>query len=181
MPRDYITNVHKRLGNRAWKGRSGRVCVASPNAAAARGDVAQASFDRKLSLSRDETSDLLSGRRTGRPHLAVTRTVRYAADISSSRNGQQMSTKSLQRRWQREIQVALLRRRAAMTCAVLPHPSTRAEWLLAGMIDIAVHHWGCAPPLDGGLRDHDHADSETDAAIPDEDDDIASLASQSSF
>ena len=43
----------------------------------------------------------------------------------------------------------------------------------------AVHHWGYAPPLDGGPRDHDHADSETDTAIPDDDDDIASLASQS--
>ena len=36
-----------------------------------------------------------------------------------------------------------------------------------------------SPPLDGGLGDHDHADSETDTAIPDDDDDIASLASQS--
>ena len=34
-----------------------------------------------------------------------------------------------------------------------------------------------SPPLDGGPGDHDHADSETDTAIPDDDDDIASLAS----
>ena len=63
-----------------------------------------------------------------------------------------------------------------MTRAVLPNPSARAEWL-ARIIDRAVHHWGYAPPLDRGLRDHDHADSETDTAIPDDDDDIASLAS----
>ena len=50
-----------------------------------------------------------------------------------------------------------------MTRAELPNPSARAEWLLAG-----------GP----GDHDHDHPDSETDTAIPD-DDDIASLASQS--
>ena len=32
--------------------------------------------------------------------------------------------------------------------------------------------------LDCGFGDHDHADSETDTAIPDDDDDIASFASQ---
>ena len=65
-----------------------------------------------------------------------------------------------------------------MTRAFLPNPSARAERLLAGIIDRAVHHWGDAPPLDGGPGDHDHTDSETDTAIPDDDDDIASLASQ---
>ena len=34
-----------------------------------------------------------------------------------------------------EIQIALLRRRTAMTRAVLPNPSARAEWLLAGLMD----------------------------------------------
>ena len=50
----------------------------------------------------------------GRPQPAVTRTLQYAADIASSRNGQQMLAKSLQHRWKHEIQIALLRRRAAM-------------------------------------------------------------------
>ena len=64
-----------------------------------------------------------------------------------------------------------------MARAVLPNPSARAEWLLfAGIFDGAVHHWGRVPALDGGSGDHDHADSETDTAIAD-DDDIASLAS----
>ena len=67
-----------------------------------------------------------------------------------------------------------------MTRAVLPNPSARAEWLLAGIIDRALHHWGHVLPLDGGLGDHDHVDSETDTAMPDDDDDIASLASQPS-
>ena len=40
-----------------------------------------------------------------------------------------------------------------------------------------LHHWGHVRPLDGGPCDHDHADSETDTAIPNDDDDIASLAS----
>ena len=69
--------------------------------------------------------------------LTVTRTLRHAADIASSRNRQQVSAKSLQRRWKHDIQVALLRRRAAMTRAVLPNLSARAEWLLAGIIDRA--------------------------------------------
>ena len=55
-----------------------------------------------------------------------------------------------------------------------PGPSARAEWLLAGIIDSALHHSGHVPPLDGGTGDHDHSDSETDTAIPDDDDDIAS-------
>ena len=118
----------------------------------------------------------------GRPLPAVTRTLQNAADIASSRNGQQMLANSLQHPWKHEIQTALLRRRAAMTRAVLPNPSARAKWLLAGLIDRALNHWGHVPPLGGGIGDNDHATSETDTAIPDDDDDhdIASLASQPS-
>ena len=64
-----------------------------------------------------------------------------------------------------------------MARAVLPNPSARAEWLFAGIIDKAQHHWGHVTALDGGPGERDHADSETDTAIPDDDDDIASLAS----
>ena len=63
-----------------------------------------------------------------------------------------------------------------MARAVLPNPSARSEWLLAGIIDRALDHWGHVPPLDGGPGDHENADSETDTAIPD--DDIASLSHQ---
>ena len=155
----------------------------SPHAAAARGD-AQESFDRKLSHYRNEIPDLrnrraftidLLFRRLTCDHPAVTRTLQYATDIASSRNGQQTPAKSLQCRWKHEIQIALLRRRAAVTWAVLPNPSARTEWLLACIIDRALHRWGHVPPLDGGPGDHDHADSETDTAIPDDDDDIQSI------
>ena len=165
------------------------MCVASSIAAAARGGAAQAAFDRELTHYRNEFGELRqqsihcrprkSGQWMGGPHPAVTRTLQCAADIASSRNGQQMSAKSLQSRWKHEIQIALLRRRAAMTRAVLPNPSARAEWLFAGIIDRAVHYWDRVPPLDGGIGDHDHADSETDTAIPDDDDDIASQPSAS--
>ena len=150
---------------------------------------AQAPFDRKLSHYRDEISDLrnqvvhyrpLVWTAHGRPHPAFTRTLQHAADIASNRKGQQMSAKSLQRRRKHEIQIALLRRRAAMTRAVLPNPSARAEWLFAGIIDRALHHWDHVLTLGGGNGDHDHADSETDTAMPDDDDDVASLASQPS-
>ena len=75
------------------------MCVASPNAAAAaRGDAAQAAFDRKLPHYRNEIPDLrhqgihlrlLVWTADGPPHPAVTRT-QCAADIASSRNGQKM-------------------------------------------------------------------------------------------
>ena len=160
------------------------VCVASSNAAAARGDAAQAAFDRRRSHYGNEISELrdqgihyrpLIWTADGRPHPAVTRTLQHAADIASSRNGQQMSAKSLQRRRTHEIQITLLRRRAAMTRADLPNSSVWAEWLLAGTRERALHRWGHVTPLHGGPRDHDCADCETDTAIPDDDDDIASL------
>ena len=105
------------------------VCVGSTKAAA------QAALDRKLSNYRQEIPDLcnqsiryrsLVWTADGRPHPAVTRTLQYAADTASSRNGQQMSAKSLQHRWKHEIQIALLRRRASVTRPVLPNPSARA-------------------------------------------------------
>ena len=67
-----------------------------------------------------------------------------------------------------------------MTRAILPNPSARDEWLLAGLIDRALNHWGAALPLDGG-EDDDDADTGTDTTTPVNDGvDIASLASQPS-
>ena len=100
----------------------------------------------------------------GRPHPEVTRTLQYAADIASCRNGQHMSAKSRQHRWRHDIQIALFRRRATMTQAVLPNPSARAEWLLARIIDRALSHWARALPLDERDDDGD-ADTGTDTAI----------------
>ena len=144
------------------------VCVASPNAAAARSD-AQATFDRKLTDYRNGTLDNhgihyrpLVWTADGRQ--AVTRTFQYAADIASSRNGQQMSAKSLQRRWKHELHIALVSLESSHDTAALPNPTAR-EWLLAGIIDRALHHWVNVPPFDCGIGDHDHADSETDTAI----------------
>ena len=159
------------------------VCVASSNAAAARGDAAQAAFDRKLSFNMHEIPDLRNQgihyrpfvwTADGRPHPAVTRTLQYAADIASSHNIQQMSAKSLQRSRKHEIEMALLRRRTAMTRPVLPNPSTRAECLLAGLIDRALSQWAPVPPLDGGDGDDD-AESGTDTTTPDDSEGIASL------
>ena len=66
--------------------------------------------------------------------------------------------------------------------AVLPNPSVRAEWLLVRLIDRALNRWGHAALLDGGDGEDDKVHSETDTALPDDDDDhnIASLASQPS-
>ena len=140
------------------------VCVASSIAAAARGETAQAASDRKLSHHRNEFVEL-------------TRTRQYAADIASSRNGQQMSAKSLQRRWKREIRIALPRRRADMARAVLPNPSARAEWLLAGFVDRSLHHWGHASLLTVDPATTTMPTPRLTQQLPDVDDDIASLAS----
>ena len=165
------------------------VCVASPNAAAARGDAAQAAPDRKRTHYQNETSELqnqgihhraLIWTADGRPRPAATRTLQYAAEIAANRNGQQMSAKSLQRRWKHEIQIALLRRRAAMSRVVLPNPSARSVRLLAGIVDTAVQHWGYALPLDGAPGNHDRqANSKSDTAVPDDDDDFTTVISQS--
>ena len=58
-----------------------------------------------------------------------------------------------------------------MTRAVLPNPSARVEWLFGGIIDGALHHWGHVLPLDGGIGYNNHADSETETAVPHDDDD----------
>ena len=75
------------------------MCVQPPNAAAAQVTQHKAAFDRKLSHYWQEIPDLrnqdihyrtLVWTADGRPHPAATRTLQYAADIASSRNGQQM-------------------------------------------------------------------------------------------
>ena len=64
-----------------------------------------------------------------------------------------------------------------MTRAVLPYPSARVEWLLAGFTDRVASHC-IAPPLDGGDDDGD-ADAGTDTTVPyDDSDDFASFTSQ---
>ena len=117
------------------------VCVASPIAAAAKGDAAESAFKRKLQKYKDDIPDLsragiifrpLIWTADGRPHPAVVRTLRHAADIAVTRNGQQASASQLVSRWKHSIQIAILRRRAAMMRAVLPAQTVREQWLLAG-------------------------------------------------
>ena len=117
------------------------VCVASPNAAAAAGDAAEAAFKRKLRRYRREIPQLraagivyrpLVWTADGRPHPAVTRTLAFAAELAATRSSQEVSAQALRARWRHEIQIALLRRRAAMTRAVLPRMAARDVWLLTG-------------------------------------------------
>lgn len=51
-------------------------------------------------------------------------------------------------RWNHEIQIALLRRRAAMTRAVLPSASSRERWLVTGAVDGDGAGTSRAAPLD---------------------------------
>ena len=92
------------------------------------------------------TIALLFGRRTDDRTRPSRERLSTHQTTASGRNGQQMSAKSLHRRWMHEIQIVLLRRRAAMARAVLPSPSARAEWLFAGIIGRAcLHHWRQSP------------------------------------
>ena len=138
------------------------VCVASPNAAAAMGDAAAAAFRRKLHRYRREISELAAANITfrplvwtadGRPHPAVTRTLQFAAQIAVTRNGQQTSAAALVGRWKHEIQIAILRRRAAMTRAVLPRSSAKQLWLLSGQPDRAEGEAERAVPLEEDMED----------------------------
>ena len=133
------------------------VCVASPNAAAALGDAAEAAFRRKLRRYRREIRELgtagiafrpLVWTADGRPHPAVMRTLRFAAEIAVTRNGQLATASSFVSRWKHEISIAILRRRAAMARAVLPRASAQELWLLAGQVDRAEGDDARLPPLD---------------------------------
>ena len=118
------------------------VCVASPNSAAAAGDAAEAAFRRKLGRYRQEIPQLrqagiiyrpLVWTSNGRPHPAVTRTLHFVAKQAANRTGQDAEAARMLARCNHEIQVAILRRRAAMTRAVLPRLSSSATLLLTGL------------------------------------------------
>jgi hypothetical protein len=158
------------------------VCVASPNAAGAQGDAAEAAFRRKLRRYRNEIPELASAgiafrplvwTADGRPHPAVTRTLRFAAELASSRGGHESSAQALMGRWRHEIQVAIQRRRAAMTRAVLPRANARANWLLTGRTDSLPSSGSRAAPVDDD--DSEGADEEGDDGWIDHEDDDASL------
>ena len=78
-----------------------------------------------------------------------------AADIAACRNGQRMSADDLQHRWTHEVRIAVHRRRAAMTRAVLPNTTARAQ-----------------------LPKEDDAGTGTDTTVPDDYDGIASFTWQ---
>ena len=158
------------------------VCVASPNAAAAMGDAAAAAFRRKLHRYRQEITELAAAgiafrplvwTADGCPHPAVTRTLQHAAQIAVTRNNQQASAASLVARWKHEIQIAILRRRAAMARAVLPKATAQELWMLGGLVDRTDGEPGRALPLeeDDSIEVHsecrsDDDDDDGDAAPP---------------
>ena len=123
-PADILTTA-------ATAGRSAALdlCVTSPNAAAAAGDAANAAFLRKRHRYRHILPQLeragilyrpMVWTADGRPHPAATRTLRYAAERAVVKGGRATSVAAYLSRWRHEIQIAILRRRAAMTRAVLP-------------------------------------------------------------
>jgi hypothetical protein len=139
------------------------VCVASPNAAAAAGDAAEAAFKRKLRRYWREIPQLLAAGivfrplvwpADGRPHPAVTRTLVFASEQATSRCEHNTSARQLRARWRHDIQVALQQRRAAMARSVLPRKSARDAWLLTGRAESVPSSDRREPPFDqGGTAD----------------------------
>ena len=118
----------------------------------ARGDAAQAAFDRKLSHCRSEVGELRRSEIHNRPlDLDGGRTTAPGCHSDASIRRR----RRVQSEWTAGVgeitpSQVVLRRRAAKARAFLPNPSARAEWLFAGIIDRALHHWGHVPALDGG-------------------------------
>ena len=163
-PADILTNA-------AVPGRSAAldVCIASPNAAGAAGDAAEAAFKRKLRRYRREIPQLAAAgivyrplvwTAAGRPHPAVTRTLKFAAVQASTRAEQHADAKALLSRWRHEIQVAIQRRRAAMTRAVLPRSGRRSARLLTGQVSGRPSSEGRLPPLEDEEDDEEDAQRE---------------------
>ena len=132
------------------------VCVASPSAAMALGDAAEAAFRRKLRHYRAVIPQLsaagisfrpLVWTAEGRPHAAAARTLRFAARLASTRGGGEKEAAGFLARWRHEIQIAIQRRRAAMARAVLPQALTREVWLLSGRTEGPPCTDGRAPQL----------------------------------
>jgi hypothetical protein len=166
-PADILTNA-------AVPGRSAAldVCIASPNAAAAQGDAAEAAFRRKLRHYRHVIPELASAgivfrplvwTADGRPHPAAVRTLRYASNRAAGQGNEQVKSTQLRARWRHEMMIAILRRRAAMARSVVPRPSRRAEWLLTGLAEDGVTGAGRSAQID--------ADDFSDAGNVDEMDD----------
>ena len=135
-PADILTNA-------AAPGRSTAldIMVTSPNRAAACGDAAQSAFAWKCNRYRGVLPQLHAAgiafrpfiwTADGRPHPAATRTMRYAAERAVARGGRTCTADAYMRRWNHEIAVAILRRRAAMTRAVLPQLPPEARRLVTG-------------------------------------------------
>ena len=136
------------------------VCVASSIAAAARGDAAQATFDRKLSQYRNEMGELRQQRTHYRPLVwTAAAPSRHSNASVRGRHCFQperatFSAKSLHRRWKHDIKIAFL--------CVGGQP-----WLAQFSRILQREQSGSSQV----------SSTETDAAIPDDDDDIVSLAS----
>ena len=157
--RGHYACVHAVLGRSAALD----VCVASSNAAA-RGDAAQAAFDRQTSRNCREIPDL-------RAQGIVYRSSVWIADGGHTQSSPEPCRTVPERTANVSKSLPAHRvetRRAAMTRAVLLDTSARERWLLAGLID---HQ------LDGG--DDEGADTRTDTTAPDDDnDDVSSFTSQ---
>jgi hypothetical protein len=149
-PADILTNA-------AVPGRGAAldICIASPSASAAAGDAAAAAFRRKLRKYRHVIPQLARAGITfrpmvwtseGRPHPAVTRTLRFAAGVAARRAGSEAT--ALLSRWKHEVQIAIQRRRAAMARAVLPRATPEELWLLTGQGGLRPDPGDRAPPLD---------------------------------
>ena len=89
----------------------------------------------------------------GRPHPATIRVMECTLQMVRRRRSLVVST-DLRARWQREIAVAIQRRKAAMMRACLPSSPLRQEWLAQGGAAGEAGDGNMLPPLDPGAGEH---------------------------
>ena len=85
----------------------------------------------------------------------MSRTLGYAAQLAASKGGKSDTPKDFVRRWRHEVQIAILRRRAAMARAVLPAIPGNLVWLLTGKSDRPPCIHGRLPALEEDEAEED--------------------------
>ena len=142
------------------------VYIASPNAAAAQGDAAVAAFKGKLRYYRGVIPELAAAgiafrplvwTADARPTPTAMRTLKYAAQQAAARMGTQGESQTTMARWKNELTIAIMRRRAAMSRAVVPRRTAWEEWMLAGVAE--------QPPTDAGRRSELDVADDVEAAF----------------
>ena len=104
--------------------------------------------------------------------------MRFVAEQVVNGSVEESETTRVLSRWRHEVQIAILRRRAAMTRAVLPKPSKLATWLITGDADGIPSSERRAPPLSAVAEEEGDAslDSSNADTAPQDEEEVSQAA-----